>query len=168
MLAFVHRMPCREDDSSTAKDLSQVRSGGLDVTETDTCFCLRLIKYWLYYVYVFFQQLHSSVRTGNLETCLRLLSLGAQANFFHPVRFISCLEAASSSLRLCELEAVCFARSFQEKGNTPLHVAARAGQASQAELLAVYGADPGAPDSNGKTPPDYARLVMTCNVSYFK
>lgn len=32
------------------------------------------------------QQLHSSVRTGSLETCLRLLSLGAQANFFHPVR----------------------------------------------------------------------------------
>uniref|UniRef100_A0A665UM69 Arf-GAP domain-containing protein n=1 Tax=Echeneis naucrates TaxID=173247 RepID=A0A665UM69_ECHNA len=52
MLAFVHRLPCREDDSSTAKDLSK--------------------------------QLHSSVRTGNLETCLRLLSLGAQANFFHP------------------------------------------------------------------------------------
>ncbi|XP_033947800.1 ARF GTPase-activating protein GIT2a isoform X5 [Pseudochaenichthys georgianus] len=96
MLAFVHRMPCREDDSSTAKDLSK--------------------------------QLHSSVRTGNLETCLRLLSLGAQANFFHP-----------------------------EKGNTPLHVAAKAGQVSQAELLTVYGADPGAPDSNGKTPIDYAR-----------
>ncbi|XP_063753885.1 ARF GTPase-activating protein GIT2a isoform X3 [Eleginops maclovinus] len=96
MLAFVHRMPCREDDSSTAKDLSK--------------------------------QLHSSVRTGNLETCLRLLSLGAQAHFFHP-----------------------------EKGNTPLHVAAKAGQVSQAELLTVYGADPGAPDSNGKTPIDYAR-----------
>ncbi|KAM9858295.1 ARF GTPase-activating protein GIT2a isoform 3-T3 [Aulostomus maculatus] len=96
MLAFVHRMPCREDDSSTAKDLSK--------------------------------QLHSSVRTGNLETCLRLLSLGAQANFFHP-----------------------------EKGNTPLHVAAKAGQVSQAELLTVYGADPGAPDSNGKAPIDYAR-----------
>uniref|UniRef100_A0A3P8VH19 G protein-coupled receptor kinase interacting ArfGAP 2a n=1 Tax=Cynoglossus semilaevis TaxID=244447 RepID=A0A3P8VH19_CYNSE len=96
MLAFVHRLPCREDDSSTAKDLSK--------------------------------QLHSSVRTGNLETCLRLLSLGAQANFFHP-----------------------------EKGNSPLHVAAKAGQVSQAELLTVYGADPGAPDSNGKTPVDYAR-----------
>ncbi|XP_053181205.1 ARF GTPase-activating protein GIT2a isoform X5 [Scomber japonicus] len=96
MLAFVHRMPCREDDSLTAKDLSK--------------------------------QLHSSVRTGNLETCLRLLSLGAQANFFHP-----------------------------EKGNTPLHIAAKAGQVSQAELLTVYGADPGAPDSNGKTPIDYAR-----------
>ncbi|XP_066545394.1 ARF GTPase-activating protein GIT2a isoform X2 [Amia ocellicauda] len=96
MLAFVHRMPCREDDSVTAKDLSK--------------------------------QLHSSVRTGNLETCLRLLSLGAQANFFHP-----------------------------EKGNTPLHVAAKAGQVSQAELLTVYGADPGAPDANGKTPIDYAR-----------
>uniref|UniRef100_A0AAR2JMB0 Arf-GAP domain-containing protein n=1 Tax=Pygocentrus nattereri TaxID=42514 RepID=A0AAR2JMB0_PYGNA len=96
MLAFVHRMPCREDDSVTAKDLSK--------------------------------QLHSSVRTGNLETCLRLLSLGAQANFFHP-----------------------------EKGNTPLHVAAKAGQVLQAELLTVYGADPGAPDSSGNTPIDYAR-----------
>ncbi|XP_036069462.1 ARF GTPase-activating protein GIT2a isoform X3 [Oryzias melastigma] len=96
MLAFVHRMPCREDDSSTAKDLSK--------------------------------QLHSSVRTGNLETCLRLLSLGAQANFFHP-----------------------------EKGNTPLHVAAKAGQVCQVELLTVYGADPGALDSNSKTPIDHAR-----------
>uniref|UniRef100_A0A8C2FBA9 G protein-coupled receptor kinase interacting ArfGAP 2b n=1 Tax=Cyprinus carpio TaxID=7962 RepID=A0A8C2FBA9_CYPCA len=96
MLAFVHRMPCREDDSVTAKDLSK--------------------------------QLHSSVRTGNLETCLRLLSLGAQANFFH-----------------------------SEKGNTPLHVAAKAGQLLQAELLTVYGADPGAPDSSGNTPIDYAR-----------
>ncbi|XP_029025250.1 ARF GTPase-activating protein GIT2-like isoform X1 [Betta splendens] len=96
MLAYVHRMPCRDDDSVTAKDLSK--------------------------------QLHSSVRTGNLETCLRLLSLGAQANFFHP-----------------------------EKGNTPLHIAAKAGQILQAELLAVYGADPGALDSSGKTPIDYAR-----------
>ncbi|XP_043860480.1 ARF GTPase-activating protein GIT2 isoform X8 [Dromiciops gliroides] len=96
MLAFVHRLPCRDDDSVTAKDLSK--------------------------------QLHSSVRTGNLETCLRLLSLGAQANFFHP-----------------------------EKGNTPLHVAAKAGQILQAELLAVYGADPGTQDSSGKTPIDYAR-----------
>ncbi|RVE68160.1 hypothetical protein OJAV_G00089680 [Oryzias javanicus] len=96
MLAFVHRMPCREDDSSTTKDLSK--------------------------------QLHSSVRTGNLETCLRLLSLGAQANFFHP-----------------------------EKGNSPLHVAAKAGQVCQVELLTVYGADPGALDSNSKTPIDYAR-----------
>nr|XP_017508189.1 ARF GTPase-activating protein GIT2 isoform X5 [Manis javanica] len=96
MLAFVHRLPCRDDDSVTAKDLSK--------------------------------QLHSSVRTGNLETCLRLLSLGAQANFFHP-----------------------------EKGNTPLHVASKAGQILQAELLAVYGADPGTQDSSGKTPADYAR-----------
>ncbi|KAJ7309867.1 hypothetical protein JRQ81_007941 [Phrynocephalus forsythii] len=96
MLAFVHRLPCRDDDSVMAKDLSK--------------------------------QLHSSVRTGNLETCLRLLSLGAQANFFHP-----------------------------EKGNTPLHVAAKTGQILQAELLAVYGADPGTQDSSGKTPIDYAK-----------
>ncbi|XP_016143787.1 ARF GTPase-activating protein GIT2-like isoform X6 [Sinocyclocheilus grahami] len=96
MLAFVHRLPCRDDDTTAAADLSK--------------------------------QLHSSVRTGNLETCLRLLSLGAQANYFHP-----------------------------EKGNTPLHIAAKAGQVCQAELLCVYGADPGAPDSNGKTPIHYAR-----------
>ncbi|KAJ3605840.1 hypothetical protein NHX12_027884 [Muraenolepis orangiensis] len=96
MLAFVHRMPCREDDNVATKDFSK--------------------------------QLHSSVRTGNLETCLRLLSLGAQANFFHP-----------------------------EKGNTPLHIAAKAGQLFQVELLAVYGADPGALDSGGQTPIDYAR-----------
>uniref|UniRef100_A0A4W3IVP9 G protein-coupled receptor kinase interacting ArfGAP 1 n=1 Tax=Callorhinchus milii TaxID=7868 RepID=A0A4W3IVP9_CALMI len=96
MLAFVHKLPCRDDDGVTTKDLSK--------------------------------QLHSSVRTGNLETCLRLLSLGAQANFFHP-----------------------------EKGTTPLHVAAKAGQIHQAELLVVYGADPGAPDVNARTPIDYAR-----------
>ncbi|XP_072445852.1 ARF GTPase-activating protein GIT1 isoform X6 [Chiloscyllium punctatum] len=96
MLAFVHKLPCRDDDGVTTKDLSK--------------------------------QLHSSVRTGNLETCLRLLSLGAQANFFHP-----------------------------EKGTTPLHVAAKAGQIHQAELLVVYGADPGAPDVNGRSPIDYAR-----------
>ncbi|XP_069082350.1 ARF GTPase-activating protein GIT1 isoform X8 [Pleurodeles waltl] len=96
MLAFVHKLPCRDDDGVTTKDLSK--------------------------------QLHSSVRTGSLETCLRLLSLGAQANFFHP-----------------------------EKGTTPLHVAAKAGQILQAELLVVYGADPGAPDVNGRTPIDYAR-----------
>ncbi|XP_074869617.1 ARF GTPase-activating protein GIT1 isoform X1 [Carettochelys insculpta] len=96
MLAFVHKLPCRDDDAVTAKDLSK--------------------------------QLHSSVRTGNLETCLRLLSLGAQPGFFHP-----------------------------EKGTTPLHVAAKAGQILQAELLVVYGADPGAPDVNGRTPIDYAR-----------
>ncbi|XP_059404589.1 ARF GTPase-activating protein GIT2a isoform X2 [Carassius carassius] len=96
MLAFVHRLPCRDDDSTAAADLSK--------------------------------QLHSSVRTGNLETCLRLLSLGAQPNYFHP-----------------------------EKGNTPLHIAAKAGQVCQVELLCVYGADPGAPDSNGKTPIHYAR-----------
>ncbi|CAL8350871.1 unnamed protein product [Lota lota] len=96
MLAFVHKLPCRDDDGVTTKDLSK--------------------------------QLHSSVRTGSLETCLRLLSLGAQANFFHP-----------------------------EKGTTPLHVAAKAGQILQAELLVVYGADPGAPDLHGRTPMDFAR-----------
>lgn len=51
-------------------------------------------------------------------------------------------------------------RCPQEKGTTPLHVAAKAGQILQAELLVVYGADPGAPDVNGRTPIDYARWVL--------
>lgn len=50
--------------------------------------------------------------------------------------------------------------NVQEKGTTPLHVAAKAGQVLQAELLVVYGADPGAPDINGRTPIDYARCSI--------
>ncbi|KAM9541227.1 ARF GTPase-activating protein GIT2-like isoform 6-T6 [Salvelinus alpinus] len=52
---------------------------------------------------------------------------------------------------------VVFLVVMLEKGNSPLHVAAKACQVSQAELLAVYGADPGALDTGGKTPVDYAR-----------
>ncbi|NWW29640.1 GIT1 protein, partial [Panurus biarmicus] len=121
MLAFVHKLPCRDDDGVTAKDLSKV---GWGLRGTPVAVGTEPPRYQLSPL----QQLHSSVRTGNLETCLRLLSLGAQANFFHP-----------------------------EKGTTPLHVAAKAGQILQAELLVVYGADPGAPDVNGRTPIDYAR-----------
>lgn len=74
------------------------------------------------------KELHSSVRTNNVETCLRLLSKGADPNYFH-----------------------------REKGNCPMHVAAQAGQVAQVELLAVYGADPGARDANGRTPIEYAK-----------
>lgn len=74
------------------------------------------------------KQLHSCVRTANLETCLRLLSLGADPNYFHP-----------------------------EKGIRPVHVAALAGQCSQVELLVVYGADPGAYDWEGITAEQHAR-----------
>ncbi|XP_059154314.1 ARF GTPase-activating protein GIT2-like isoform X2 [Physella acuta] len=74
------------------------------------------------------KELHSSVRTNNVETCLRLLSKGADPNYF-----------------------------YKEKGNSPIHVAAQANQASQVELLCVYGADPGAKDANGRTPYDYAK-----------
>lgn len=55
------------------------------------------------------------------------------------------------------LDFLSFFLILQEKGTTPLHVAAKAGQILQAELLVVYGADPGAPDINGRTPMDYAR-----------
>ena len=46
---------------------------------------------------------------------------------------------------------------YQEKGNSPIHVAAQAGQTAQVELLCVYGADPGAKDANGRTPYEYAK-----------
>lgn len=49
-----------------------------------------------------------------------------------------------------------YALFIQERSNTPLHVAANAGQALQVELLIVHGADPTKPDINGKTPVDYA------------
>ncbi|XP_049863652.1 ARF GTPase-activating protein GIT1 isoform X2 [Schistocerca gregaria] len=76
------------------------------------------------------QQLHSSVRTANLETSLRLLSQGADPCYFH-----------------------------QEKGTTPLHVAAKEGQTCQGELLIAWGADPMAPDAHEQTPVDYARAA---------
>ncbi|ESN94038.1 hypothetical protein HELRODRAFT_193811 [Helobdella robusta] len=74
------------------------------------------------------KQLHSSVRTNNLETSLRLLASGADPNFIHP-----------------------------EKGTSVLHVAAYSNQLSQAELLLIYGADPAVLDNHGKTPLDLAR-----------
>ncbi|CAH1801721.1 unnamed protein product [Owenia fusiformis] len=74
------------------------------------------------------KQLYSCVRTSNLETSLRLLSLGADANYIN-----------------------------MERGSTPLHIAAQAGQTAQVELLGVYGADPGAMDVFSKTPADLAR-----------
>merc|ERR1719295_2221093 len=74
------------------------------------------------------KQLHSSVRTPNLETSLRLLSQGADPNYFHP-----------------------------EKNSTPLAVAGKAGQPFQVELLLVYGADPAAVDLSGKTASEHAR-----------
>ncbi|XP_038118795.1 ARF GTPase-activating protein GIT2 [Culex quinquefasciatus] len=74
------------------------------------------------------KQLHASVRSGNLETSLRLVVQGADPNYFH-----------------------------DEKGSTPLHVAARSGQLSQMELLLVYGADVNALDSQGNTPLDLAK-----------
>ncbi|XP_071945825.1 ARF GTPase-activating protein GIT2-like [Antedon mediterranea] len=76
----------------------------------------------------FSKQLYSCVRTSNLETCLRLLSLGAEANYYHP-----------------------------EKKNTCLHHASKAGQMLQCELLIAYGADPGSIDGEGYTPADLAR-----------
>lgn len=128
------------------------------------------VKYEYCDIFFFlFQQLHSSVRTGNLETCLRLLSLGAQANFFHPVRLTIYFNSPVVhvvlwfALLLFLFFIFCWVYNplLKEKGNSPLHVAAKAGQVFQAELLTVYGADPGAPDSSGKTPIDYARLATS-------
>ena len=78
----------------------------------------------------FSQQLHASARTNNLETCLRLLALGAQPSYIHPHR-----------------------------GSSPLHVAGQAGQIEQCELLFVYGADPCSLDKLGHTPEECARIA---------
>lgn len=75
------------------------------------------------------KQLHASVRSSNLETSLRLLVQGADPNYFN-----------------------------DEKGSTPLHVAAKSGQASQIELLIVYGGNLQAKDVNGNTPYDIAKI----------
>ncbi|KAL4714095.1 hypothetical protein ACJJTC_008449 [Scirpophaga incertulas] len=74
------------------------------------------------------RQLHSAVRSASLDTAMRLLAQGADPNYYN-----------------------------QEKGSTCLHVACRAGQPSQAELLSAWGADPTARDSSGNTPADCAR-----------
>ncbi|KAK0095721.1 hypothetical protein PV326_007594 [Microctonus aethiopoides] len=76
------------------------------------------------------KQLHSSVRTSNLETSLRLLAQGANPNYFH-----------------------------KEKGTTPLHVAVRASQPLQLELLIANGANPNAVDSSGQIPADIAKAA---------
>lgn len=74
------------------------------------------------------RQLCASVRSGNLETSLRLLAQGADPNYYN-----------------------------EEKGSTPLHVAAKSGQASQNELLLVYGANIMAIDHQGLTPIEVAK-----------
>ncbi|XP_072744882.1 ARF GTPase-activating protein GIT1-like [Anoplolepis gracilipes] len=82
------------------------------------------------------RQLHSSVRTSNLETSLRLLAQGANPNYF-----------------------------YKEKGTTPLHVAARAGQNLQVELLIANGADPSVIDLNGQLAADIAKMAGHIDLS---
>ena len=69
----------------------------------------------------------------------------------------------STKVLILRLSKFCRIMFLQEKGNYPLHVAAAAAQASQVELLLIYGADPGAYDSNGKTPIDHARYSSFAN-----
>ena len=78
------------------------------------------------------RQLHGAVRTNNLETSLRLLSQGANPNYFHP----------------------------EKNNSTALHIACKSGQTGQVELLLVFGSDPGAIDKNGRTPSDYAKYDL--------
>lgn len=75
------------------------------------------------------KQLHASVRADNLQTSLRLIVQGADVNYYSP-----------------------------EKGSTCLHVAGRFGQANQAELLIIYGADLTALDSQGHSAVELAKL----------
>ncbi|GMR60918.1 hypothetical protein PMAYCL1PPCAC_31113, partial [Pristionchus mayeri] len=74
------------------------------------------------------RQLWSCVRAPHVDTTLRLLVLGADPNY-----------------------------SDTEKGNTPLHVAAKEGQLLQVELLAIYGASPVVKNLAGQTPSQVAK-----------
>ncbi|KAK6034030.1 ankyrin repeat protein, partial [Cooperia oncophora] len=75
------------------------------------------------------KQLWSCVRTAHVDTTLRLLAMGADVNYVD-----------------------------SEKGNSPLHVAAKEGQAMQVELLYIYGADPLLCNAAELTPAQLARL----------
>lgn len=119
MMGFVHRASSGKS-SSSGEDKDPSDSGPDAAAAIDAS-----------------KQLHSSVRTANLETSLRLLSCGADPNYLHP-----------------------------EKGTCPLHVAAGAGQASQVELLLVYGSDPGGLDSAGKTPIHHANEAGYKDIAY--
>ncbi|XGW32350.1 hypothetical protein V3C99_017138 [Haemonchus contortus] len=74
------------------------------------------------------KQLWSCVRTAHVDTTLRLLAMGADVNYVDA-----------------------------EKGNSPLHVAAKEGQAMQVELLYIYGADPLLSNAADLTPAQLAR-----------
>ncbi|KAK5974543.1 GTP-ase activating protein for Arf containing protein variant [Trichostrongylus colubriformis] len=74
------------------------------------------------------KQLWSCVRTAHVDTTLRLLAMGADVNYVD-----------------------------NEKGNSPLHVAAKEGQAMQVELLYIYGADPLLCNAADLTPAQLAR-----------
>ena len=52
----------------------------------------------------------------------------------------------------------------QDRGNTPLHVAAQAGQAMQVELLVANGAHPSTLDKLGHTPEECARYNVNLQV----
>jgi ankyrin repeat protein len=84
------------------------------------------------------RQLWSCVRTSHVETTLRLLALGAEPNY-----------------------------ADSEKGNTPLHVAAKEGQTLQAELLWIYGGDVAQKNAAGLLPMEVAKAEGHVNNSLF-
>ncbi|PAV70437.1 hypothetical protein WR25_18942 isoform C [Diploscapter pachys] len=75
------------------------------------------------------RQLWSCVRTGHVDTTLRLLAWGADPNFV----------------------------SDTDNYDSAMHVAAKEGQSMQVELLFIYGADPMQANAQGKRPSQYAR-----------
>lgn len=83
---------------------------------------------------------------------------------FYLCLFLRILCYCSFECCICQIFYILNILLAQEKGCCPLHVAARAGQASQVELLIVYGADPGATDSQDNTPAHYARSDFSYTV----
>ena len=87
--------PSQKDHVNSIEDLSRVSfkslppslplSLSLSLSLSSLFPCSLLKKIQISLSLSFMQQLHASVRTGNLETCLRLLSLGANPNYVNPV-----------------------------------------------------------------------------------
>jgi G protein-coupled receptor kinase interacting protein 2 len=80
-------------------------------------------------VEIFVKQLFATVKTGNYESTLRMLSQGADANY----------------------------RNSQEEGQSCLHTAVLHNQLGQIEMLCLYGADLTTVDRNGLTPYELAK-----------
>ncbi len=99
------------------------------------------------------RQLWSCVRTSHIGTTLRYALTSASGGCLTK----SVVVVVAIHIRLLAIGADAN-WADAERGNTPLHVAAKENQALQVELLFLYGADVAARNNNSQRPADVARL----------